>query len=304
MRSNDMMKFSILTVVTSVASGVRMLLADRALRSAHIVAMAAFSSLFTVAYAATAPGISLVTLVVATEFRYAPLDYYFVTSRDTEKALLDATNGWVRTGQSFGALSSPLASTAGNSRYYFDKVAKNAMRGSHFYTVTDADRAAFAVLNPSNAQTPRLPYFEGNDSFAYLPDSFSASGTCASGTVPVYRLFRGNVNFPDDPNHRFTSDKAIYDQFVALGWTGEGVGFCVPTSVTDNSTCPQKSYFPDVAARTSYVDKNLDGKTNWDTNATLQPAVSVSCVNGVVIVASNGVPNFDSLGIGVGGGLG
>jgi hypothetical protein len=45
--------------------------------------------------------------------------------------------------------------------------------------------------------------------------------------VKVYRLFRG-AKFVDDANHRLTADKALYKQFVATGWDGEGVNFCVP----------------------------------------------------------------------------
>ena len=47
--------------------------------------------------------------------------------------------------------------------------------------------------------------------------------------------------------------------------------------------------------------QNLDGKTGWHSNASLQPVVSVSCTQGLESVASDGVPNFDSVGIGMGG---
>ena len=53
-------------------------------------------------------------------------------------------------------------------------------------------------------------------------------GSCAAGQTPVYRIFRGQARFPDNPNHRFTTELAIYNSFVALGWDGEGVKFCVP----------------------------------------------------------------------------
>jgi YHYH protein/Repeat of unknown function (DUF5648) len=249
----------------------------------------------------TIPGLSPVTLVTASEFYYAPLDYYFLTSRDTEKAQLSNVSGWSATGRSFDAYSAPVAGTTGVSRYFFDKIAKNNTRGSHFYTELDSDRETLAALNPTNAQTARLPYFEGNDSFALPPIAAGVGGTCPAGTNAVYRAFRGNARFPDDPNHVFTADLTRYQQLVSLGWDGEGVNFCVPTTISDTAGCPQKGYFPDVSARANYIDKNLDGKTSWDTNASLQPSVTVSCANGVVSVASNGVPNFDSVGIGLAG---
>jgi YHYH protein/Repeat of unknown function (DUF5648) len=253
-----------------------------------------------VATAAT-PGLAQLTLVNATEYYYTPLDYYFITSRDSDKVALDGASGWTRTGRSFGAFSAPIAGTAGLTRYYFDKVAVKATRGSHFYTVLDSDREALAALNPGNSLAAGLPYFEGNDSFAYPPVASGTNGSCPAGTQTVYRVFRGNAKFPDNPNHRFTTDQTLYQQFVGLGWDAEGVNFCVPTTVADTSACPQTAYFPDVSSRNFYVDKNLDGKTSWDSSATLQPAISVSCTNSVVSVASNGVPNFDSVGIGVGG---
>ena len=253
-----------------------------------------------VATAAT-PGLAPITLVNATEYYYTPLDYYFITSRDSDKAGLDGISGWTRSGRTFAAFSAPIAGTSGLTRYYFDKVAAKASRGSHFYTVLDSDRDALSALNPTNSTAATLPYFEGNDSFAYPPIASGASGSCPVGTQTVYRVFRGNTRFPDNPNHRFTTDLALYQQFVALGWDADGVNFCVPTTVAETSSCPQAGYFPDVSSRNFYVDKNLDGKTSWDGNSTLQPAVSVHCTNGVVSVASNGVPNFDSVGIGIGG---
>ena len=117
---------------------------------------------------------------------------------------------------------------AKRSLFYFDQIALKASRGSHFYTLLDGDKAALIALNPGNASTPRLPVNEGVDSWAFLPLVSGPAGSCASGQMPVYRLFRGGTRFPDDPNHRFTASLATYDAFIALGWDGEGVNFCVP----------------------------------------------------------------------------
>jgi arylsulfate sulfotransferase len=68
-----------------------------------------------------------------------------------------------------------------------------------------------------------------------------------------------------------------------------------------SSSCTQAANFPDVSLRTNYIDKNLDGKTVWDSNSTLQPKVTVTCSTTEVSVASNGIPNFDSVGNGRGG---
>ena len=54
-----------------------------------------------------------------------------------------------------------------------------------------------------------------------------ASGVCAAGTRPVYRMY--NNGQTGAPNHRFTTDLALYQQFTTtLNWSAEGIAFCVP----------------------------------------------------------------------------
>lgn len=165
-----------------------------------------------------------------TEFHYPALDYYFATSRDSDKAALDAIAGWTRTGKSFTVLASGDVGAKGITRYYFDQIARGGARGSHFYTLVDSENVALTALNPTNAQLPSLPFNEGIDSYAYPPAVEGVGGSCASGLVPVFRAFRGQARFPDDPNHRFTIDVLAYNGLVAKGWDGEGVKFCVPST--------------------------------------------------------------------------
>lgn len=162
------------------------------------------------------------------EYHFALLDYYFITSRAADIALLDTLSAWRRTGQSFEVFIAAQVDTLGLNRYYFDQVAVANSRGSHFYTLVESEKALLASLNPSNSQAPRLPYNEGVDSYAFAPVIEGVGGSCAAGLKPVYRIFRGQTRFPDNPNHRFTTDTSIYNSFVALGWDGEGVKFCVP----------------------------------------------------------------------------
>jgi hypothetical protein len=68
---------------------------------------------------------------------------------------------------------------------------------------------------------------EGIDGYAIAPVREGVGGSCPEGTQPVFRMFRGNQRFPDNPNHRFTVEQRIYDEFVAKGWDGEGIKFCV-----------------------------------------------------------------------------
>jgi len=48
----------------------------------------------------------------------------------------------------------------------------------------------------------------------------SATGHCASGTVPVYRLWNARAS----GNHRYTIDPAIRRDMLAAGWISEGYG--------------------------------------------------------------------------------
>ncbi len=164
------------------------------------------------------------------EYRFVPLDYYFITSRDSEKAALDATSGFTRTGASFGVYAQPQGSARPITRFYFDRVALGNGRGSHFYTLLDNELLILAQQNPLQSTAPGFAQNEGVDSYAYLPLVPGVGGSCASGLLPVYRLFRGAVRFPDNANHRFTVSVATYNSFVALGWDGEGVSFCVPSN--------------------------------------------------------------------------
>lgn len=176
------------------------------------------------------PALVFATKVAAVKYFNAQLNYYFLTTRTNERALLDSSPGWAPTGQSFQMFANPAPEVSGNVRFYFDQVAKNGSRGSHFYSINPSDIALLHGQNPGNARIAKLPFDEGVDSFAYRPIGSGLNATCAAGTLPVYRMFRGGARFPDDPNHRFTTSKAIYDQFVAAGWDGEGVNFCVPAS--------------------------------------------------------------------------
>ena len=172
----------------------------------------------------TPPTAAVTTQMI--EYYYAALDYYFITSHPEEITALDKFAAWQRTGKSFSVYVAQQPGTLGINRYYFDQVAVNKTRGSHFYTLVQSEKDLLASFNPINSAAPRLPYNEGPDSYAFPPVVEGVGGSCAAGQTPVYRVFRGQARFPDNPNHRFTTDTAIYNAFVALGWDGEGVKFC------------------------------------------------------------------------------
>ena len=205
---------------TPAASGVR----SATLTVTHNATV----STSTVSLAGTGVAVAGATTTTLVEYYFAALDYYFITSRAADIALLDTIAAWQRTGKSFKAYTDSQPGSSGINRYYFDQVAVNNSRGSHFYTLVQGEKDTLASLNPTNSQTPRLPFNEGVDAHAFAPVVEGVGGSCAAGLAPVFRIFRGQARFPDNPNHRFTTDAAIYNAFVALGWDGEGVKFCVP----------------------------------------------------------------------------
>jgi alpha-tubulin suppressor-like RCC1 family protein len=162
------------------------------------------------------------------EFQQTGLDYYFVTSRANEIALLDslASQGWRRTGLTFRlyaeASKSPNETRLPVRRFYFDQVARNGGRGSHFYATAQPDVDALHLLNPQNRAAPRLPVDEGVDSYA---SPTQPSSTCGfyGWSLTVFRYFRTAT---DDPNHRYLADPATMKSLSASVWNKEGVAFC------------------------------------------------------------------------------
>jgi hypothetical protein len=179
----------------------------------------------------TAQGVARGTTVGArmVEFMHAGLAYYFQTARPDEQAALDALADFERTGASYPVAEDSRADTVPLSRFYFDRIARFGQRGSHFYTASDDEKSLLRALNPGNAATPRLPVDEGPAARVRLPLVADDGGrSCPTGWTPVLRLFRGAA-YPDDANHRFTTDPVLYAQAVAEDWAPEGIAYCVPT---------------------------------------------------------------------------
>lgn len=172
---------------------------------------------------------SFATDVEMTEFYSTPLNYYFITATATDKVALDGMPGWARTGKSFMVGDAEMAGAVPLTRFYFDGVAHNKERGSHFYTVVESERAALRAMNPSNAAAAGLPVDEGSSGYVYAPVVVGLGfGTyCASPLTPVYRAFRGGARFPDDPNHHFSTNLAAHSALIAAGWDDDGLVFCV-----------------------------------------------------------------------------
>ncbi len=159
-----------------------------------------------------------------TEYYNAQLDYYFLTGRDADKALLDGTPSFARTGKDIKVFAKPNLSTQPLERHFFANVARGGSRGSHFFTALPADQVLLTGLNPTNLAQNAKPYLEGVEGYA-VPTT--ANGQCPAGTVPIYRAFKGTPRYVDDGNHRFSTSLTQHQDMVnRLGWNDEGVVFC------------------------------------------------------------------------------
>jgi len=148
--------------------------------------------------------------VSVVEFHHAGLDHYFMSARAEDIEALDSGRhpGWRRTGQTFAAWPAYVEGAAPVCRYYLPPSAGD----SHFFSASREECRDVAR---------RFPAFVLEDAavmFAALPDS--ATGHCASGTVPVYRLWNARAS----GNHRYTIDPAIRRDMLAAGWISEGYG--------------------------------------------------------------------------------
>lgn len=175
------------------------------------------------------------------EFYNPEYDFYFMTSRETEKSALDNARDnaspsnatWYRTGYWFKTDPFPSAQTSSLTRYFIPGAAKNGTRGSHFYTASNSEKQLVAGTGRerSGSACSGLPntWFcnEGTDSYIALPVGTLAAASCFAGEKPIYRAFRGAPNFNDDGNHRYLSNAGMYDYMTRdLRWTPEYVAFC------------------------------------------------------------------------------
>jgi hypothetical protein len=157
----------------------------------------------------------------AIEYFHSGYGHYFVTASPQEIGALDSglTAGWSRTGESFRVLDLNTAGSANVCRFWSGQTF--VPKSSHFYTPF-ASECAIVKGN-------RDWVFEGEVFAMMLPD---AAGACASGTVPLYRLY--NNGQTGAPNHRYTTSLAIRSEMLAQRWIAEGSGIgvigCVPSS--------------------------------------------------------------------------
>ncbi|MBI4740881.1 MAG: hypothetical protein HY777_04860 [Betaproteobacteria bacterium] len=151
--------------------------------------------------------------VTAIEYFHANFGHYFITTSPEEAAAIDSgkIQGWTKTGQTFKAYSLDTFGASSVCRFFSTSFAP---KSSHFYTPA-AEECAIVKNNP-NWQYEGLVFSLGPISV----------GTCAAGTVPLYRMYNNGQS--GAPNHRYSTSSALVSTMAAQGWVSEGVIACVP----------------------------------------------------------------------------
>jgi hypothetical protein len=158
------------------------------------------------------PGNNPSNTVVAVEFYNKTLQHYFISTAAAEINDLDTGVhvGWERTGFRFLAYATQLAGTNPVCRFY----RAPAYGDSHFYSASPAECASTAAAHP-------VDWIYESSAVFYIPLPNTATGICATGTLPVWRFFNQLTT-----NHRYTTDVATRNDMNSqpLVWIAEGYG--------------------------------------------------------------------------------
>ena len=147
----------------------------------------------------------------AVEYYHAEFDHYFITAFPDEQAVLDGGafgGAWKRTGESFTVWTKGSAISPATCRFFSTNFAP---KSSHFYT-------PFSVECSSVKTSPDWQF----EAVAFFMELTDANGNCLPGTTPIYRLYNNGAG--GAPNHRYTTNRTVFDQMVAKGWVPEGNG--------------------------------------------------------------------------------
>ncbi|MEP7156274.1 MAG: hypothetical protein ABI905_10915 [Betaproteobacteria bacterium] len=156
--------------------------------------------------------------VLVDEFRSEVFNRYFITSRNSDKNIIDsgiAGPGWSRTGYQFkgftipGPAESRVATQAPVCRFFYPKIL------THFFSTEAADCNLVRTLGTVD---------EGVDFWAHRANT----AECPTGSQAVLRLYN-NRWLQNDSNHRYTTSR--YEAGVLVsdrGWINEGVVMCTP----------------------------------------------------------------------------
>ena len=214
--------------------------------------------------------------VTVVEYYHAGFDHYFVTSLADEITKLDNGTfaGWTRTGKQFEANNLGDAGTAATCRFFSTAF---GAKSSHFYTPY-ASECGTVKGNPSWE-------FEAEVFAVRLP---SATGTCPSGTIALYRLYNNGKG--GAPNHRYTTELATRSAMLAQGWIPEGAG-TVGVIACVHAPVPQTAeglWFGNTSANQSVAGFVMDNSTFYFVYTSPNSPYVAGVVQGTVASASSG----------------
>lgn len=151
--------------------------------------------------------------------------HYFYASSAEDKAALDASDDWIRTGRQFKS-----GGYVPVCRFLYKAPGSSA--GTHFFTAKADECAQFKTM-------PGFTY-EGTPFRASLPAAPVAGVAadsptrCPPKTVPLYRFFNNPAAGSYLPNHRYLTNRAAGQVTGYAGpgkpaqtWADEGIALCV-----------------------------------------------------------------------------
>ena len=150
------------------------------------------------------------TKVQAIEFYNPSLGHYFVAADAQEISDLDlgVHAGWWRTGYQFFVWDGAGGDAGPVCRYYIPP----GYGDSHFFS------ASLQECAETGAKFPWL--IKESDAAFYIALPDVDTGACATGEIPVYRLWNARA----DSNHRYTTSTVIRDVMLTNGYIAEGYG--------------------------------------------------------------------------------
>jgi hypothetical protein len=163
------------------------------------------------------PGPPTVGTVPVIEYYNQGLDHYFMTASPSDISALDGGLffGWARTGESFKAFPAEAFASLGPVCRFFIPPQHGS---SHFFSANPADCSFLLMAAADPVNFPSFSGYTEENAAAFYVTSPDATGTCPTGTVPVFRLW--NQRF--DSNHRYTTSQAIVAQMLAKNYVLEG----------------------------------------------------------------------------------
>lgn len=197
---------------------------------------------FTAAFVVALTSVSVLAIentpsgdAIAQEFRNVKYNYYFLTNKASEKAILLAQNTpsttvWESTGQYIRIYpkATDNINAKGLRRFQFSSTFTGAPYSSHVYVVSPSE---IALVNATMATNAAKIFDESNDGYVLESDigAIGEQPSCVKGQTPVWRAFNAG-RF----HHRYTTDFGFYaDTILAnlpgdMGWAkdNEEIKFC------------------------------------------------------------------------------